>query len=133
MKKGRGLGAKRKTSAKKKEERVNSGIIGMDKLIEGGFEKNSVNLIVGGSGSGKTIFAMQFLMDGIEKGENVLYITFEEKKREFFKDMFNFGWDLEKYEKEKKFFFLEYNPEKVRIMLEEGGGAAESRSEEHTS
>ena len=126
MKKGWGLGAKRKTSAKKKEERVNSGIIGMDKLIEGGFEKNSVNLIVGGSGSGKTIFAMQFLIDGIEKGENVLYITFEEKKREFFKDMFNFGWDLEKYEKEKKFFFLEYNPEKVRTMLEEGGGAAES-------
>ena len=126
MKKGKGLAAKRKTAAKKKEERVSSGVIGMDKLVDGGFEKNSVNLIVGGTGSGKTIFAMQFLMDGIEKGENVLYITFEEKRAEFFRDMLNFGWDLKEYEKEKRFFFLEYNPEKVRVMLEEGGGSAES-------
>ncbi len=40
--------------------------------------------------------------------------------------MKEFGWDLEKYEKEGKFMFLEYTPEKVRTMLEEGGGTVES-------
>ena len=40
--------------------------------------------------------------------------------------MKEFGWDLEKYEKEGKFVFLEYNPEKVRSMLDEGGGSIEN-------
>jgi circadian clock protein KaiC len=124
---------KKKNNKKQKKEvkrkvpkRVSSGIKGFDALIESGFEEKSTNLIVGTSGSGKTIFATQFLMGGIEKGETVLYITFEEKKEEFYSNMCEFGWDLEKYAKEGKFIFLEYNPEKVRSMLDEGGGAIES-------
>ena len=107
-------------------DRIVSGIKNFDSLVEGGFEKNSVNLVVGGSGSGKTIFAVQFLVEGIKSGENVLYITFEENKKEFYANMSRFDWDLEKYEKESKFFFLEYSPEKVMTMLEEGGGAIEA-------
>lgn len=109
-----------------KINRISSGIPGFDKLIEKGLSEKSVNLIVGTSGSGKTIFTTQFLIEGIKKGENALYITFEEKKEEFYRNMGEFGWDLEKYEKEGKFIFLEYNPEKVRDMLDEGGGTIES-------
>jgi len=61
-----------------------------------------------------------------KKGERCLYVTFEEKKLEFYSNMKKFGWDLEKYEKRGKFVFLEYTPEKVRTMLEEGGGIIES-------
>jgi len=107
-------------------ERVETGIKNFDSLIEGGFEKNSTNLIVGSSGSGKSIFAVEFLIEGMKKGENCLYITFEEGKEEFYSNMLDFSWDLAKYEKEGKFFFLQYTPEKVRTMLEEGGGTVES-------
>ena len=107
-------------------ERVSTGIKEIDNISEGGYEKNSTNLIIGDGGSGKTIFAVEFLMEGMKKGENCLYITFEEGKEEFYSNMKDFGWDLEKYEKEGKFFFLEYTPEKVRTMLEEGGGTIES-------
>ncbi len=117
--------AERLTS-KEEDIRIPSGIKNFDKIIEHGFEKNSVNLVVGGSGSGKTIFAVQFLVEGINSGENVLYITFEENKKEFYSNMKRFGWDLGRNEKEGKFFFLEYSPEKVMTMLEEGGGAIES-------
>ena len=111
---------------KNDRERVPTGIPNFDGLIQGGFEKNSTNLIVGNSGSGKSIFSMQFLIEGIKKGENCLYITFEEKKKVFFVNMKEFGWDLKKLEQTGKFTFLEYTPEKVRTMLEEGGGAIES-------
>lgn len=107
-------------------KRLSTGIAGFDKLIEGGFEEHSVNLVVGGSGSGKTIFSVQFLIDGLRRDEKVMYITFEEKKREFYGNMIKFGWDLDDYEKRGRFFFLEYSPEKVETMLEEGGGAIES-------
>lgn len=108
------------------ESRIDTGIEGFDELIKGGYEDKSINLVAGGSGSGKTIFALQFLLQGLKKGETVLYVTFEEKKADFYKNIRNIGWDLEKAEKTGKFIFLEYSPEKVKMMLDEGGGAIET-------
>ena len=110
----------------KNHEKVPIGIPNLDKLIDGGFEKNSANVIVGGSGSGKTIFATQFLIEGMRRGEKCLYVTFEEKKEQFYKHMIDFGWNLADYEQKKLLTFLEYSPGKVKTMLEEGGGTIES-------
>lgn len=107
-------------------QRIPTNIPNFDKLIGGGFEKSSANIIAGGAGSGKTIFATQFLVGGMKKGEKCLYVTFEEKKEHFYKNMLRFGWDLEDYEKKKLFTFLEYSPVKVKTMLDEGGGTIES-------
>lgn len=122
---------KKKRAVKKKVnsrniQKVSTYIPHFDNLIQGGFEKNSTNLIIGGAGSGKTIFAMQFIMGGMKKGEKCLYVTFEEKKEQFYKHMLQFGWDLEDYEKKGLFTFLEYAPLKVKAMLEEGGGSIEN-------
>jgi len=132
VKKAKKVVAKKKKVMKKvvarkvaKIVRVPTGIKNLDRIIESGFEKNSTNLVVGGSGNGKSIFAIQFLIEGIKKGEKVLYVAFEEKKADFYVNMMELGWDLEKYEKEGKFFFLSYAPEKVKTMLEEGGGDIE--------
>src|SRR3989344_1229771 len=85
--------------ASKADARIKTGIENLDNLVEGGFEKNSTNLLVGGSGSGKTILAIQFLMEGMKHGEKALYVTFEEKKDEFFRNMLKLGLDLNYYEK----------------------------------
>ena len=114
------------TQCDSETKRVPSGIKNLDKMIEGGFRKNSTNLIVGGSGNGKSIFAIQFLLEGIKQGESVLYVSFEEKKKDFYANMMGLGWDLEQYEKSGKFFFLLYTSEKVKTMLEEGGGDIET-------
>ncbi len=111
---------------KKKVDRVGTGIQGLDKMIQGGFKNESINLVAGGSGSGKSIFALQFLLEGVRKGEKVLYVTFEEKKKEFYSNMKRLGFDLESEEKKGNFIFLEYSPEKVKMMLDEGGGAIET-------
>ncbi len=115
---------------KTKIKRIPTGIPGMDKIIEGGFEEHSVNLIAGSTGTGKTIFAIQFLMNGVIKyNEPGIYITFEESKEEIFKDMARFGWDLVKLEDEGKLIFIEYPPEHVRKLLAEGGGLIEESVE----
>lgn len=110
----------------RQKDKVALGIPKFDDITHGGFEEQSINLITGGSGSGKSIFAMHFLLEGIKQGENVLYVTFEEKKEEFYENMKKFGWNLEEVEKTGKFLFLEYSPEKVKMMLDEGGGAIEN-------
>ncbi|MEA2037750.1 MAG: ATPase domain-containing protein [Nanoarchaeota archaeon] len=107
-------------------ERVSTGIPGLDHLVSGGFKKNSVNLVAGGAGCGKSIFAMQFIIEGVKKGEPGIYITFEEKKEKFYEDMLELGWDLKKLEEQGKFVFLEYTPEQVKKVLTEGGGIVEA-------
>jgi circadian clock protein KaiC len=110
-----------------KIERVPTGITGFDKLIDGGFVKRSTNLIAGSAGSGKTLFAIEYLLRGIEKyGEVVMYLTFEERKESLYEDILEFGWDLEKYEREGKFIFLRYKPEQMMKIITDGGGVIES-------
>ncbi len=111
---------------KKEIERVSTGILELDKITKGGFIDGSTNLIVGGTGSGKSILALQFLIDGMKRGENCLYVAFEERKEDFYNNALSLGWNLFNWEKKGKFHFLQYTPEKVRTMLEEGGGIVET-------
>lgn len=124
IKKEKEKGKKEKKS--RREKRVISGIKNFDILIGEGFLPGSVNLLIGGVGSGKTVFSIQFLMQGLQKGENVLYISLEEKKEDMFESMAKFGWDLKKFEDSGKLFFLEYSPEGIKKMVDEGGGELES-------
>ena len=63
---------------KKKFDRIQSGIGGLDEIIEGGFIQGSTNLISGMTGTCKTIFGAQFLYHGLKKGENgVWQVTLE--------------------------------------------------------
>jgi len=108
-----------------RKDRVPTGIHNLDNLIQGGFKEGSVTLLVASPGSGKTIFSFQFLLTGLQKGENCLYLTFEEKKGKLYDDMLDFGWNFAMYEKKKQFFELEYNPEQVKSLIEEGGGTVD--------
>lgn len=116
----------KKKLVKKEYKKIPTGIKNLDKITDGGFVKSSINMIVGGTGTGKSIFAIQFLIEGLKKEETCLYVSFEERKEEVYANMLRLGWDMGKYEKQKKFFFLEYTPEKVKTMLDEGGGEIET-------
>jgi circadian clock protein KaiC len=113
------------TKSSGKIHRVKTGVPKLDPLIAGGLKENSINLVVGDAGSGKTIFAMHFLMQGLKEGESCLYITFEEKKEKLYEDMNSFNWNFSKFEEDKKFFYLEYSPEQVKSLIEEGGGTVD--------
>ena len=105
------------------KNRVQTGIPGLDGVMSGGFRKNSVNLIAGGPGSGKTIFAAQFLVNGIEQDEPAVYVSFEQTQDEFLSDMKHFGWNLEDKIDKKKLVVMTYTPEQVEKVLKSGGGA----------
>ncbi len=55
-------------------EKVTSGIEGFDKLISGGFPKSRAYLVSGEPGTGKTIFTLQYLLQGLKNGEKCVYI-----------------------------------------------------------
>ncbi|MBI5224979.1 AAA family ATPase [Candidatus Micrarchaeota archaeon] len=102
-------------------ERVATGIPGLDELIEGGFVRGNVILVAGDAGTGKSTLAMQYLYNGVTLyGEPGVYLTFEEKKENLFKNMLRYGWDLEKLEEQKKLLILQYPPHDIDRFLLEG-------------
>jgi|GEM_PF-227567 len=108
---------------RKESERVATGISGFDEVIEGGVIKNSCTLVGGGAGCGKTIFCMQFLVNGIDMfDEKGIYITFEETIEDIIEEFRRFNWDIEKKIKDKKLVILHFSPEEVNKFLESGGG-----------
>lgn len=75
--------------------RASSGIPGLDEILGGGFLRNRLHLIEGAPGAGKTTLGMQFLLQGVESGEAVLYITLSETAEELKLAADSHGWSLE--------------------------------------
>jgi len=97
-----------------KTDRVKTGIPGFDKIVQGGFIRESVYLVSGGGGTGQSIFAMQFLYNGFkEYGEKGLYISFEEDIEDLKADGAAFGWDFNKLDKEGKVKFIYLYPYEI--------------------
>lgn len=79
-----------------KVERVNTGISNLDGMISEGFWRGSTTLIAGPTGSGKTIIGLHFITQGALKGEQGLYVGFQENPTQLSRVMKNLGWQPKK-------------------------------------
>src|SRR5262245_2706609 len=70
-------------------------IPGLDNILRGGFRPNRLYLIEGVPGSGKTTLSLQFLREGVRRGEPVLYITLSETREELDEVAKSHGWTLD--------------------------------------
>jgi circadian clock protein KaiC len=75
--------------------RATTGIPGLDHVLAGGLPTNRVYLVEGDPGSGKTTLGLQFLREGIQRGENVLYVTLSESRSELIAVAASHGWNLD--------------------------------------
>jgi circadian clock protein KaiC len=60
--------------------------------MDGGFRENTINSIYGGPGVGKTTFALQYSLFGLDRGEKVLYVSFEMSEQQIIRDCTDIGW-----------------------------------------
>lgn len=82
-------------SIKSNPERLTTGSVGFDNILEGGLPANRLYLIEGDPGTGKTTLALKFLLEGAARGEPVLYVTLSETKEEINAVAASHGWSLE--------------------------------------
>ena len=79
---------------------ISTGISGLDEMLQGGFLKNRIMLVRGGPGAGKTIFSLQFILEGAKKGERGIYFTLEEPLDLIKTNIKSFKWPMDRLEKD---------------------------------
>lgn len=77
---------------------ISTGNMGLDIILGGGVPANRLYLLEGAPGSGKTTLALQFLREGIDRGERVLYITLSETREELQAVAASHDWTLDGFD-----------------------------------
>ena len=108
-------------------QRVPSGVSGLDRLMEGGFPKGRSILVTGEPGTGKTIFALQYLLEGLVRGEKGIYVAADEGPADVIEQAASLGWDLEQHVEKKELAILNAGT----YLSTLGGGGKERQIDIH--
>lgn len=96
-------------------DRVNTGITGLDDMIEKGFWRGSTTLVAGPTGSGKTIIGLHFIREGVLNNEPGVYVGFQENPMQLSRIMRNFDWDPESLLKDNVFELMYRSPVELQL------------------
>lgn len=75
--------------------RIQTGVAGLDDILNGGLPKGHLYLLEGDPGTGKTTVALQFLLEGVRNKESVIYVTLSESRQELIQVAESHGWATE--------------------------------------
>lgn len=98
--------------------RIDTGIDGLDEMIQGGIPERHLIVAIGGAGTGKTTFGMQFLHHGLTRGENAVFITLEQSHESILSTANELGWDFETYEDRGMLAVVDLDPVEMANSLE---------------
>lgn len=96
--------------------KIKTNIPGLDEIFKGGIREKGAILVTGPPGAGKTIFALQFILEGAKMGQPGLFISAEEDVNQLKEDVKALGFDLTTYEKKKKVFLIKQEISSKKLM-----------------
>jgi circadian clock protein KaiC len=112
-------------------KKVPTGIADLDEMLGGGLLYNSVAVVKGAPGTGKSCIGIEYVSRGIrEYGENGLIITFEEFPRQLYRDALSIGFDLRSYEREDRLRTIFTTPAVFLREIQQPGGIFDTTIEE---
>jgi KaiC domain protein len=98
--------------------RIDVGIDGLDEMIQGGIPRRHLIVCIGGAGSGKTTFGLQFLHHGLEAGEHGVFLTLEQSYESIMATANERGWEFDRYEDEGMLAVVDLDPVEMANSLD---------------
>jgi len=99
------------------DEKVSTGIAGLDEMLGGGVPKGHIFVVMGAFGTGKTTFGLQYINEGLSHGENCIFISLEEDTKSILKSAEAFGWNLQKYFDESRLGLYKLEPADAKSTI----------------
>jgi len=99
------------------EERLGTGISGLDEMLGGGMPKGHTVVVIGAFGTGKTTFSLQFVHEGLKQGESALFISLEEDEDSMVKNAMSYGLDLKPYISQNKLRLIKLEPSDAKATV----------------
>jgi circadian clock protein KaiC len=96
-------------------KRVTSGIKRLDEMCGGGFFRDSITLVSGATGTGKTLLVTQFMAGGFNAGERCVLFAFEESKDQLFRNAAAWGYDFASMEKDGRLMVVNRYPHAIAM------------------
>jgi circadian clock protein KaiC len=88
-----------------------TGIKGFDEITYGGLPRGRTTVLIGGPGSGKTLFALRFLVHGAKEcAEPGIFVAFEETSKRIAANAHVFCWELQSLQQKNKLYFMDAQP-----------------------
>jgi KaiC/GvpD/RAD55 family RecA-like ATPase len=100
--------------------KIKSGVYGLNPLLDGGLNENSITVIIGTSGTGKTTLGTQFIRRGLEVGNDAVFVSLDENQEQIIREAIAMGWtDIHKYIENKKLVFIDASGKKFSEFIME--------------
>lgn len=99
-------------------KRVSTGINKLDDILKGGLPNNTITLVSGTPGSGKTILCYQFIWEGLKNGENCLFLTSDERVENIIKQANELGYNFQKWVESNNLSFVYLDLDRPNIHKE---------------
>jgi circadian clock protein KaiC len=96
-------------------KRISTGVSGVDAMISGGIFRGSTTLLLGQSGTGRTVLGMHFLAEGIKRRERGIFFSFEESRAQILTDAKTIGRNFAAAERNKLLKVVAWQPEAMPI------------------
>ncbi|MFC6757230.1 MULTISPECIES: KaiC domain-containing protein [Haloarcula] len=98
--------------------RIDIGIDGLDRMIQGGIPRRHLIVAIGSAGTGKTTFGLQFLHHGLENGENCVFITLEQSHDAIMDTADDRDWGFDEYEATDQLAVVDLDPVEMANSLD---------------
>jgi KaiC domain protein len=96
-------------------EVMNTGVAGLNEMLEGGIPSGQIIALLGSPGTGKSTFALQFIYEGLKRDENCIYLSLEESEENIIKTASMFGWDLKPYITNQKLVLIRLSAMNIKV------------------
>ena len=99
-------------------EKIKSGVFGLNQLMDGGIIQNSAMVVIGKAGAGKTTFALQYIMRGMDVGDDGVFITLDENQEQILREAREMGFtNIDEHIKNGKLVFIDASAEQFSNFI----------------
>jgi KaiC domain protein len=99
------------------DNRTTTGVAGLDEMLGGGIPEGQIIALMGSCGTGKSTLSIQYIWDGLQKGEKGIFISLEEDEEAIIKSAQTYGWNIQPHLDDRMLTLVKLEPSDAKSTI----------------